>query len=139
MADPSVRFDMKRGYAREALMSPDMRGMINKKMKLAESLYFRRAAKRTGQNARSRRSEIIVGGEKRGADRFEGRLIAYAPHALAREFGRVKSRGGKYSQEVADRYGRSVRGRATQRGPAEHVLGGDNRRLRSVVATLESQ
>ena len=135
MVDEDVRFDMKRDYATKALKSPAIAMMINEKVALAKALYFQRVKKRSGENARSTRTKVSMGGEK--FDRFEGTLTAYAPHALAREFGIVRERGGDYTEAVARRYGRSVKGRALKRSAREAVLGGDNRKRQSIVKSLE--
>ncbi|AOE43711.1 hypothetical protein SEA_SPEEDDEMON_220 [Gordonia phage SpeedDemon] len=132
-----VRFSMKRDYASKALKSPDMQQMIMKKGRLAVALYRSRVKKRSGENARKIRSTITIGGDK--LDRVEAHVTAYAPHALAREFGAIRKRGGEYTDEVAKRYGRDVLGRATSRGAREAVLGGDNRKRLSVVKTLEEK
>ncbi|QDF15383.1 hypothetical protein SEA_MOLLYMUR_22 [Gordonia phage Mollymur] len=135
MAPGRVRFEMKRDYATKALKSPEMGQMIMKKARLGVALYRQRVAKRTGENARKVRSKLTIGGDK--MDRVEGQIEAYADHALAREFGRVRRRGGEYTDAVAKRYGRDVLGRATSRTAREAVLGGDNRKRLAIVKTLE--
>ena len=139
MALSGVRFVMERDYAAKALKDANMRSMINKKAQLAKALYFSRSKKVTGENARSRKISVFIGGEKHMGDRWEAELVGTSDHAVVEEWGRVQARGGKYSKAVAKRYGRSTKGRATKRRGGKHVMGGDNRRMRSIVKTIEEQ
>ena len=139
MAVGRVRFVMERDYASKALRDGSMRSMINKKAQLARALYFGRSKKVTGENARSGKISVFVGGEKHQGDRWEAELAGTSDHAVVEEFGRVERRGGRYSQAVAKRYGRTKTGRATKRRGGKHVMGGNNRRINSIVKTLEEQ
>lgn len=67
------------------LKSPQMRQLVQQRAEVAQALYRARVAKRTGQLARDVRIETFIGGHRN--DRWCARVIAYAPHAAAHEFG----------------------------------------------------
>lgn len=140
-----VRYEPERPYVGNALKSGPMGVMLKEKMALGEALYAKRVVKgrrphRGPKNFSSVAARIALGGEKRGKDRLVGELFTTARHGIVREFGRSNDivRGAYYKKSVAERYNRGIRGRAKYRKNAEHVLGGDNRRKQSIVATLEN-
>ncbi|ANA86368.1 neck protein [Gordonia phage OneUp] len=139
----TIDFEPKRPYIGNALKSMPIKRMLNEKVELGKQLYSKRVVKgkrhRPGQprNYRSISGKVGLGGDDK--DRWTGEIATTARHGLPREFGAASEikRGGGYTKQVAKRYERSVRGRAKQRGNAEHVLGGDSRRRASIVKTLE--
>ncbi|QBP33244.1 hypothetical protein SEA_BRUTONGASTER_27 [Gordonia phage BrutonGaster] len=138
-----VDFEENELYISNALKSLPIKRMLNEKVELGKQLYSKRVVKgkrhRAGQprNYRSISGKMRIGGDHK--DRWAGEIATTARHGLPREFGAAADikRGGGYTKAVAKRYERSVRGRAKQRGRAEHVLGGDSRRRTSIVKTLE--
>lgn len=77
-------------------------------------------------------------------DRWMADVEAYAPHALAREFGRVIHRKGRAPDRWHKRYrfttdenGKKLPINVTVRTRAEATLGGYRRKRQSVVADLE--
>lgn len=142
---PVIKYKSNPQYVGNALKSRPMGLMLEEKMQYGRALYAKRVVKgkrfhKGPKNFQSIGTKLEMGGEKHGKDRLVGELFTTARHGIVREFGRAAEivRGARYRKTVADRYGRSVTGRAAKRGRAEHVLGGDNRRKASIVATLEN-
>lgn len=77
------------------LLSSDVRRMVTDGAELGAALYRARVKKRTGENARLVRVHTAVETwvSKRGREskRWVGYTTAYAPHALAREFGNSRT------------------------------------------------
>lgn len=142
---PTVKYKSNPQYVGNALKSPAMGLMLEEKLNYGKALYAKRVVKgkrfhKGPKNFQSIGSKITMGGEAHGKDRLVGELFTTARHGIVREFGRSQEivRGAYYKKAVAERYNRSIRGRAAKRGRAEHVLGGDNRRKASIIATLEN-
>ncbi|MFC9761649.1 hypothetical protein [Rhodococcus jostii] len=72
------------------LKSPTMRSLMTEHAEIAVSLYRSRVRQRTGENAREVRVHTEIGGRRH--DRWVAVVTAYAPHALAREFGNSRNR-----------------------------------------------
>ena len=71
------------------LRSAKVRSLMTEHAEIAVALYRDRVRKRTGENARLVRVHTEIGGKKH--DRWTAYVTAYAPHALAREFGNSRT------------------------------------------------
>lgn len=71
--------------------STDLRRELQRRGEIGIAAFRASAIRRSGENARSVRYESRTGGVKN--DRRVGVIIAYAPYAVAREFGNVRNPG----------------------------------------------
>ncbi|WKW86177.1 hypothetical protein SEA_JONJAMES_38 [Gordonia Phage JonJames] len=142
MAVQRVRYEPNKPYVSNALISTQMRGMLREKTTLGKNLYARRVVIGKRPHKGPKNFQSVGARVRRLGDRLVGELYTTARHGIVREFGRQRDiqRGAYYTKFVAAKYKRSIRGRAKSRGKdAEHVLGGDNRRRQSIIATLENR
>lgn len=151
MKNDDTHFDWDQAYITKALQSPDMKKMIRRKAILGELLFRQRAKydhnRRPGETRKHNRDAInhgvAIGGAKN--DRWVGIIFtdstAETEHTVAREFGHDINRSDaryKYrNKETAEYFGRRVNDRGYARIKGEHTLGGNNRKQRSIVASLE--
>lgn len=146
-----TEFEWNQSYIGKALLSDDMQQMIRRKAKLGALLYKHRVKydhnRRPGDMRPHLRDAInqrvAVSGAKR--DRWVGLIYTDStvsvPHTVAHEFGHDIDRSDlrhKYrNKETAEYFKRGINDRGVARIKGQHTLGGNNRKIQSVVRSLE--
>lgn len=118
----------------EVMTGPGWRAHLMAKLERGRSYFRATTPKRTGRSANS--ASIAVGPSKDVAGfahHLEGELVVHAPYYPAVEFGRANLARDNPRPPGPERVPRSFPARYLGR----NVLGGDNRKFRSVVTILE--
>jgi hypothetical protein len=115
-----------------------MQSIMYKLGRTAAQLYAGRTRKRTGRLAASVQVSTQMAGANFGSkpDRWTAVVEATAPYSAAVEFGRVNTARENPRPKTKRRI---EPGTFPARTQGAHTFGGDNRRIKSVIAWIEGQ